>query len=457
MTTERDLGVALSGGGHRATVFGLGALLALVDSGASHDLVSVSSVSGGSIANGVAMIGPDLGTVGPAEFEAHVAPRLAAIAERGVLLGGAPATRGYLRALIAALGITIVALVVTIVAIVGHWWLVAVGAAVLTAAAGFVATRLIGQRSERTERAIDAELLDGSGRSLRTLGSPGSSVHHVICTTDLQTGTSLYFTDRATYGYDVCQVAPPLDVPLSLAVQASACVPGAFGPRVIHTTVNGVRTPISAVVDGGVYDNMADEWEYGFKNRSGNWPGLAGVQPQGARALVVVNASAGWDDPKPVPFRGLGLELAGLLRSKDVQYDVSTSHRRRALVREFMASDPSTRLDDGVFVQITASPYDHPSRFAATDGHTPDAKALRADEATRFLDRHGYDPTWWRATAKANAGVATTLAKLGVDCTALLLEHAYVLTTVNLYVVLGRGSLPTDFDRSRFRRLASGG
>ena len=29
---ERRIGVALSGGGHRATVFGMGALLALIDS-----------------------------------------------------------------------------------------------------------------------------------------------------------------------------------------------------------------------------------------------------------------------------------------------------------------------------------------------------------------------------------------------------------------------------------------
>ena len=41
------LGVALSGGGVRATLFSLGALTALVDSGENHKVKEISSVSGG--------------------------------------------------------------------------------------------------------------------------------------------------------------------------------------------------------------------------------------------------------------------------------------------------------------------------------------------------------------------------------------------------------------------------
>ena len=46
------IGVALSGGGHRATVWAW-VLPYLVDAGKHRDVVSISSVSGGSIANGV--------------------------------------------------------------------------------------------------------------------------------------------------------------------------------------------------------------------------------------------------------------------------------------------------------------------------------------------------------------------------------------------------------------------
>src|SRR3954451_3508478 len=102
MDDARDIGVALSGGGHRATVFGLGVMLALVDQGLNERVVSISSVSGGSIANGIAMSGPDFGTVRTTEFEPHIASALSSIADRGPLLGGAAATRTYIRMLVAS-------------------------------------------------------------------------------------------------------------------------------------------------------------------------------------------------------------------------------------------------------------------------------------------------------------------------------------------------------------------
>jgi hypothetical protein len=51
MNDAPAFGVALSGGGHRATAFGLGALLYLSDSGLSHQVRTISSVSGGSLLN----------------------------------------------------------------------------------------------------------------------------------------------------------------------------------------------------------------------------------------------------------------------------------------------------------------------------------------------------------------------------------------------------------------------
>jgi len=47
----RNIAVSLSGGGYRASSFAAGALLALVDLGLGGRVGSVSSVSGGSIAN----------------------------------------------------------------------------------------------------------------------------------------------------------------------------------------------------------------------------------------------------------------------------------------------------------------------------------------------------------------------------------------------------------------------
>jgi hypothetical protein len=140
-----------------------------------------------------------------------------------------------------------------------------------------------------------------------------------------------------------------------------------------------------------------------------------------------------------------------------VQYDVSTAHRRRALFQEFAdRDDDHSGLAAGVFAQITASPYDTVAQFAGRPGWTPNARTERAEETRAFLDRNGYSEEWWASAVGQNRAVGTTLAPLGVEPTARLLEHGYVLTLVNLYVILGLGELPTTFDRDRFRRLAAG-
>lgn len=474
MSEERDLAVALSGGGHRATVFGLGALLAIVDSGLNRSVRSISSVSGGSIANGVVMTGPDFTTVDTPGFEQHIAPALRAIADRGVLLGGAPAgtkplrklvawctrsapaTRGYLRNLLVSGILAIVALLVASVALVLHAWIVTAVAAAVFVVAGWLFLRWLRCRSVRTEQAIDTELLGGAGITLAQVAERRSSVHHVICTTELQTGVSFYFTNRCVYGWGFGGAAATTDLPLATAVQASACVPGAFAPRRIALRQLGIEGAGDIVVDdGGVYDNMADEWEYGFPGRAKSWKALTTFQPERAGRLLAVNASGGWNSKKPIGTGGLAEELAGLLRAKDVQYDVSTAHRRRALHSMFVAAERDRRQLDGLFAQITASPFDAPTSFAQRPGWEPDDLSRRAGEARAFLEAQGYTEAWWEEQATRTSGVATTLEALGTQCCADLLEHGYVLTMINLYVFDGLGAL-RPVDRDRFRRLCSG-
>ncbi len=455
MSTERDIGVALSGGGHRATAFGLGVLLTLVDQQLNLRVASISSVSGGSIANGIVMVGPDFGSVSPPEFERHIAAALATISDRGILLGGAPATRGYIRRLIASGIVTLIAFVAVAVAVVGHWWAVAAIAAAVAIVGGFLAWRLFGRRSLHTERAIDSELLGNRSVSLADLRTTPGAVHHVLCTTELQTGTSVYFSNRLVYGYGFSGSTAPVKIPLATAVQASACVPGAFAPRVLSLDEVGLTgTGRIVLVDGGVYDNMADEWEYGYTSRKKSWPSVADAQPRAAGLLLVANASGGWNEIKPIKGRGVRLELAGVLRSKDVQYDVSTAHRRRALAAMFR--DHDTKSPDGAFAQVSASPYDVAEQFGTRPGWQVDARSQRADEVRQFLDGQGYTPAQWASIVRKTSGVPTTLAPLGRDTTAALLEHGYVLAMVNMYVLHGLGELRA-IDRTRFARLAAGG
>jgi hypothetical protein len=282
-STVRDIGITLSGGGHRATVFGLGAMLAMADAGLRERTLSITSVSGGSIANGAVMVGPDFGSAPHADVEAHIADVVKSIADRGILQGGAPATKWYLRSLIASIALTAISFLVAVVAGVAKWPVVVAVAVAVLVVFGWLTLWLFSQRSSATERAVDKELLGDDNTTLATQGARELSVHHVICTTELQGGTTFYFSNKMVYGWEFGGTTRPTTVPLSTAVQASACVPGAFRARAVkldklnltpgslqpddHQAHGVVTVDRIVIVDGGVYDNMADSWEYRFADR----------------------------------------------------------------------------------------------------------------------------------------------------------------------------------------------
>jgi hypothetical protein len=322
---------------------------------------------------------------------------------------------------------------------------------------------LFEQRSVRTERAIDAELLGATRTTLAQQRERSLSIHHVICTTEVQGGVEFFFSNRMVYGWNFGGSTGPCGLPLSTPVQASACVPGAFRTRRIPLGVLGVSYLGRAggdgvpgltvdhivVQDGGVYDNMADEWEYNFGGRLKSFEALSTVQANAATSLVVVNSSAGWKDLRPLTSRGLKFEIDSLMRANHVQYDVSTSHRRRALFAKFSAHDEGRDLD-GVFVQIADSPYTLARKWAPRQGYEPDAAGRRALAALAFLDAYGVSEIEWETIARRSADVPTTLKPLGPAVSAELLKHAYVLTAVNVHVVLGFGDLDEVARRNRF-------
>ena|SRR5437868_10576163 len=84
--SAKSLAVSLSGGGHRATLFALGALMYLVDAQANADVTSIASVSGGSITNGFVGQTLNFRKTNGDEFRARVARPLATqIANSGTL------------------------------------------------------------------------------------------------------------------------------------------------------------------------------------------------------------------------------------------------------------------------------------------------------------------------------------------------------------------------------------
>jgi predicted acylesterase/phospholipase RssA len=452
----KGIGVALSGGGHRASLFGLGALLYLGDAGKLPQVTSIASVSGGSLTNGYLAQAVDLTKADDgAAFEQAMAPFAKQLAQRGTLFA-----TGMTWAYAVVLAVTGLA------ALTLPWLLPVAGILQFVVFVGAVlgwAELVASRRSWIAARALRRTLFSPTG-SPTLLSAIHGGLDHVFCATDLQSAEQVYFAKSFVYGYRF-GVGTPADLPLYDAVQASACLPGAFPPRWLRARRFGFHYPDDTVhpddpcpdrkdrppappgflvlTDGGAYDNMADQWAIGRRGRSACFPDPDDTHHE-PRELIVVNAAAGrgW-----VPFGrsripGVG-ELLSLLRIKDVLYDQTTATRRRMLNdRARQAAQTGQGMRIGL-VNIPRSPFDLPKEFARYG----DAAGERARAVLAAL---GDTQRQWEQDATANAtGVKTSLSRIGTEVSARLLHHAYVLAMANLHVTLDYPLLPMP-DRKRF-------
>jgi predicted acylesterase/phospholipase RssA len=381
-------------------------------------------VSGGSITNGWVGLKTDLYVAASGDFRSDIAPLAAAVSTKGTLWR-APLTYAYL-----ALMVGILAVATWLCFPLGRLAALAVWVVAL-AVVGWLARR----RSWVAARALDRALYRGA-----ELSRLNPNTDHVICACDLQSAKAVFFSGRFIYWHPLGW-GEPADLPLARAVQASACLPGAFAPVVLpierhrFSLAGAGDDPLTRMLltDGGVYDNMGTEW-----------PGAAPEPPpHPVDEVVVVNGSAGVGERvnrrKSVTTPVLG-ELTALLAVKDVLYDQTTAVRRRLLDVRYRATragirDDGVRLDGGT-IQIDRTPYELPRTFV----RGTDDLARRARAVLDLLTPD--EEAAWVADAAANQGVKTALSKIPADRAARLLRHAYVLTMVNMHVLRDYPLLP---------------
>jgi len=265
-------------------------------------------------------------------------------------------------------------------------------------------------------RLLPARRGDGS----RLSGMRGG-IDHVLCSAELQSSENLYFGRDFVYGYRF-GVGSPGALPLYKAVRASSALPVAFptfhlgASRFSFSYPAGESPPPEdrpkstprtlELTDGGVYDNMADQWPQGFENRSRSWPKVQDHHEPDT--LIIANASAG------LGFRPGGVlkipaigGLFSVLRVKDVLYDQTTALRRHGLVARFDRAVREGKGIRGALVHIPQSPFEVPLHFQGSTTW-PD-RAERAEAALAHLDNTPENRVMWAAFAKANAAVPTVL------------------------------------------------
>jgi hypothetical protein len=268
---REELEIALSGGGYRASAFGLGALLYLAHSGLNQKVKSIVSVSGGSITNGFVATECDFGSETNPENFRRIAARLAQIISGGGRFRGFWfVSRPYMAALIlsgVALGVWLASVVVALIAL-AAWGVdlrpVSLKEVLLLA----LAAVLWGTAALNRGNLVLWWLGRTFFRERPTLGSlSGRTVDHVFCSTDL-TSSRPFFLSTKGGGRVFSEVYGRGDgkaVSLRLAVGASAAFPPLIPP--LRMTLRGLpfhgdgRVPgYIYLSDGGVWNNLGTDW-----------------------------------------------------------------------------------------------------------------------------------------------------------------------------------------------------
>jgi hypothetical protein len=265
-----------------------------------------------------------------------------------------------------------------------------------------------------------------------------------LCACDLHGRHHVYFGRDFVYSYGLGLGARP-GLSLGAAMQASANLPFAFAPRPMRQVPFRFTDPrytahVLALTDGGVYDNMADEWLLSYRERTAALreraakvtdPELRKTLEEAGNRLaehtpnfvVVANASG------PLGFRfawttflPLIGEFLSLLRVKSILYDNGHTTRRRLIVDRFIR-----RELDGILVHISTDPWD-----VIRDGKRAGDVAVkaRAETAGECLLAAKLDPK----TTKEPAGAGTVLYPLARGKIANLLQRSYALACVQAHV-----------------------
>lgn len=449
MTEARDSrwSVALSGGGHRAALFSVGAMLALADGGWTRQVDSVVSVSGGSLANGV--LAKEC-NVQQADGQA-LRTAFAALVGRCASTG----TVQYARPIQLALGATGLGIAGFLSGLrARRGWRSLLGLGILAGAYQSL--------SRLAERVFDEQFFKGA--TLADLDRADRPVAHVFCATELQAREHLYFAPRFALSLPTRFVAKPR-LKVATAVQASAAFP-VFPPRLLSARRIGFTAsdyPQLWLSDGGVYDNMGDEWARSYWSQVKRFPEMRGLAEPPER-LLVVNATANGDARvvgalARVPVVGA---LLARIREIAIMNGGTTATRRLDLLAEFDRtriaenqgqSTPPSTLEEaeaqsfssrfirppitGSLVHIATDagwPVDHPTPPPGAD--PANYRQLRADVAA-FPERAAL-----RCAGEHATHAQLTLGAMPRGDVVDVIWHGYMLTMTNLAVFEGGAYAP---------------
>ena len=487
---DRGVGVCLSGGGHRAALFGLGALLYIVDAGLNSRVRSIASVSGGSLLNAFVAQECDFG-------EENCKDKFERVAQRFVdlLVTGSTFSKPLLICL------AVFTLVPVVAFALGYPPQVtvpfrALGISLLLGLfllRGHVLEFLVGRR------------FFGSSLRRAKLGKETTTVEHVFCATDLATNEPFYFSTwnsghafTPTRGWSRAS-----HLSLGAVVRASAAFPGAIPPRRFrlvgtklfrsHFDFDRRRRPTTAFLsDGGVWNNLATDWMdsrfWGQRLRTVRFEGTERMPSNGPSPgqLVVVNSSYPqpatrgwlWSIPLVAEFT-VPLRVALILFQNTIYPRIDALRARTRSGWFLDTSKPNVderlhRREERTDVRVAVvSIHESLHRSDMKRRHHVDTSGApwvpsvdaylweRIRAATGFLETPEFADAWsieTREIPSRSQQVPTTFGRVKRRIAALLIWHGYVAARNECHVVFGSPlHAPPDAKRiSRLTGLRSG-
>ncbi len=286
-----NIGLALSGGGFRATLFHLGAMRRLNELGWLRRLDIITSVSGGAIMAGVlARHWNELSWVNdPVDASRSVAQNFAAVME--------PPIREFCGR---------------------HIDVLAGLAGVFDKDSTF---------GERVARAYDAHLFDGWTLQQVPAFEPGKVPRFVFYATSFQTGNSVRISPKYLADYRIGKIDAP-KLSLALTVAASSAFPPLMSPIIINIRDTSVWQQLPGadhfadeamkeqmiLGDGGIYDNL----------------GLEGIWKR-CQTVLISDGGAPME-VKAAPWTNAASQMS---RVRDILINQTRALRKREIIDEF--------------------------------------------------------------------------------------------------------------------------
>ncbi len=459
---DPPFGLALSGGGYRASLYALGGLLYLVDAHVNRRVSVISSVSGSSISSVYVATHCDYAEVEADQFEPIARDLATTITSHG-LVHSTWLSRAFVYVLLLG-SLAVAATVLAGVPFDLAWPL----DLVLLGVVGVVAAL----RGTVLEHAIGAAFCHAGARQA-TLSDRARQCDHVVCSTDLMSARPYFFVASNARAYVVSD--PGLgpynwmdhdDVLARTAVRASAAYPGGLPPRAL--TWQGDRV---LLCDGGVSNNLGTQWwETMGPTRASLNTAPDRLLPQD---VAVLNATTpiGW--ARRWPFRIPWIaEVASVQRCLAILYRNTVRPRLWNLAEQSRRhrEDPVRVAGQQVAVSIS-DPIGHFARYVLSnsaaqeesperhrEGATSSSAATRAETWCTAIDgpwdEDGVTPYYLLGLHSVAAAVPTTLSRLDTE-TAIDLMHLGYLHTMEIgHVAFGMPILPLP-KRHQFLRFVN--